>query len=134
MTAIKKKWDYYGLAVYETAGGQEWAVGTEAQVARAARENILDHLWAFRPEFLARYADLDDRAEKALGEMISKLNEDANPLLRRLIGGDKNLNKLVRDAIASDGRGQFLAQYDGHERDSDEVEGLPRGKIAFRLN
>jgi hypothetical protein len=134
MTAIKKKWDYYGLAVYETAGGQEWAVGTEAQVARAARENILDHLWAFRPEFIARYAGLDDRAVNALGEMMGKLSEDANPIVRKLIGSDRNLSKLVRDAISVDGRGHYLAQYDGHERDSDEVEGLPRGKIAFRLN
>jgi len=133
MPAAKKlTYDYYGLPIYETEDRHEYAVGTDAQATKAAREYILDSLWAFRTEFIVSAAKLDDKAIKSIRDMQEKMSEDANPLIRRLIG-EQNLSRFVREAISADGRGHFLASYDGHEQRSNDIEGLPRGKIAFRI-
>jgi hypothetical protein len=130
--ATKLGWKHYGLDVYEV-DGEEWAVGTDAQATRAAREDILDHLWAFNASFIGRLVGLTDAEEKALEKMQRDLSEDANALVRRIVG-ERNIDKLVREAIREDGRGHFLSGYDGEERESDEIEGLPKGKFAYRQN
>lgn len=134
MAAAKKlSYDHYGLDVYETEDGKEWAVGTEAQANRAAKEDILEHLWAFNSSFIAKAVGLTDEEEKGLALMQKELNEGANALMRRIIG-ERNIDRLVRDAIKADGRGHFLSGYDSEERDSNDIEGLPRGKLAYRMN
>lgn len=133
MAAKKLTYKNFGLEVYETSDGREYAVGTQAQAERAAKETILDSLWAFNASFIASFAGLDSATEKAIREMQSKLSEDANPLIRRLIG-ERNLNNFVKKALQADGLGHFLSSYDSEEIDSDDVEGLPRGKLAFRMN
>lgn len=131
--ATKKSYDHYGLAIYETEEG-EFAVGTHAQAMKAARANILDSLWAFNSDFIARFAGLDDRAAAAVRKMQEDMSEDANEIVKRLIGGPGKLNKFVAEAIRADGLGHFLSGYDGEERRSDDIEGLPKGKLAFRIN
>ena len=130
--AKKTSWKHYGLDVYEV-DGQEWAVGTEAQANRAAREYVLDSLWAFNSDFIARQVGLTSEEEKALKKLQTEMSEDANSLVRRIIG-ERNLNRFAIDAIDADGRGHFLSGYDGEERASDEIEGLPHGKLAYRIN
>jgi len=134
MAAAKKlSYDHWGLAVYETEDGREWAVGTESQANKAAKENVLESLWAFRTDYIARAVGLTDQEERGLQAMQEKLSEDANAIVRRIIG-ERNLDRFVRYAIDSDGRGHFLSPYDGEEHSSDEIEGLPRGKLAYRIN
>jgi hypothetical protein len=58
----------------------------------------------------------DDRALAAFDKMRETLCEDANELVQSMVGD--RLDELVTDAIGADGRGHFLASYDG-----DEVEG-----------
>jgi hypothetical protein len=133
MAAKKLGWKIYGLDVYETENGQEWAVGTAAQADRAARENILDSLWAFNASFIAGLVGLTSEEEKALKDFQEKLSEGANSIVRRIIG-ERNINQLVKVAIKADGRGHFLSSYDSEEHDSNEIEGLPKGKLAYRIN
>jgi hypothetical protein len=128
----KLSWKHRGLDVYEV-DGQEWAVGTAQQANRAAREEILDSLWAFNSSFLARFIGLTNEEEKALRKMQEEMSEGANSIVRRMVG-ERNLNHLVEEAINADGRGHFLASYDSEEHESDEIEGLPRGKFAYRIN
>lgn len=125
--------DYFGLKTIETDDGAEYAVGTKAQAEKAAKAYILDSLWAFRAEFIARICKLSTKEAEAIKKMQAEMSEDANPLVQRIIG-EKNLGRFVKEAIRADGLAHFLASYDGKERRSDDVPGLPKGKLAFRVN
>ncbi len=76
-------------------------------------------MWAFNAEFIASHCktNLDTKAVDALRGMQSELCEDANPLVEALI---EDLDHFIKDAIAADGRGHFLAGYDFEENEQDE--------------
>jgi hypothetical protein len=131
--AEKLSYDHYGLPIYKADDGNEYAVGTKAQAMKAAKANILESLWAFNTDFIARFAGLDERAQKAVSKMQADMSEDANDIVRKLIGESK-LKKFVKAAIDADGLGHFLSPYDSEERNSSDIEGLPKGKLAFRTN
>jgi hypothetical protein len=114
--------------------GREYAVFTDEEADFAARSNILDSLWAFNPHFILRHTNFystssveeDEAFEDALKELQGRICEGANPIIRALI---VNLDEFVNDAIQADGRGHFIAQYDGEEI---EING---GKYyAYRMN
>ncbi len=132
---LGKKFAYkhYGLALYLAHDGNEYAVGSNAQAHKAAKEYILDSLWTFNANFIANIAGLDNQEERTVRKMQEEMSESANPLIRRIVG-EKNLGRLVREAIAANGLGHFLSPYDGHKRDSSTIPGLPKGKLAFRTN
>jgi len=134
MTAKKTSHNHYGMPVYETSEG-EFAIGTEAQANKAAREYILDSLWAFNSSFIGKFAKLSASETKTIKTMQREMSEGANPLIRRIIG-EKNLDYFVREAIRADGRGHFLSPYDGREETSDRIDdtGLPKGRLAYRIN
>lgn len=128
--ATAQKYRHYGLKVYRVDDG-EFAVGTEEEVDAAVRECVRESLWAFRPEFLANYTP-DGVDAEILGIIIEMKCEDATEIIAKLV--DERLGKLIDDAVASDGRGHFLSSWDGEERDSDDIKGLPKGRLAFRIN
>ena len=114
--------------------GREYAVFTDEEATYATRSNILDTLWAFNPNFILKHTEFyrassvneDEAFEEALGELQSRICEGANPIVKALIA---NLDDFVWDAIEADGRGHFLALYDG-----EEIE-LERGKYyAYRVD
>lgn len=90
-------------------GSEEYLVLTDDEADTAVRECILDSVWAFRPSFLV--AHMTDVTEKMVS-IIQEQCEDANPVILRLID---DVDHFVDDAIAADGRGHFLASYDGEE-------------------
>jgi hypothetical protein len=96
-----------------TAGSAEWLVLTESEADETAAERIRDSLWAFRADFLADHCrvTLSRRAVEALARVQAEMCEDANDLIRALV----NVDDVVRDAIGTDGRGHYLAGYDGRE-------------------
>lgn len=130
----KLDYSHYGLAIYETDGGEEYAVGSERECQVAAIAYCRDTLWACRTGYLASYLGWDDAVTKAIARMQEDLCEDANPIIAKLIGSGKDIELFCQDMIDCDGRGAFLASYDGEEIDSDSIEGLPRGLIAYRIN
>lgn len=95
-------------------GRAEYLVLTYAEADERAREYIAESLWAFNPTFIASHSKVlhSIAAVKALGQMQAELCEDANPLVRAMID---DLEHFMDDAIKADGRGHFLAQYDGEE-------------------
>lgn len=133
--------DYLGESVehiggenYETESGREYFILTDEEATEAAREEIGRTLWAFNADFILEHAHNSDEPtsfEWLTGiESIKKAQaeqcEDFNGLARCLVG---NLEQFASDAIEADGRGHFLAAYDG-----DEVE-LVRGELfAYRVN
>lgn len=113
--------------------GTLWLVGSEREADKAAKEYILDSLWAFKTSFIASVANLSNAEERAIEKMQRDMSEDANPIIRRIIGESK-LNHFVKMAIDADGRGHFLSPWNGEEVDSDDIPGLPKGKLAYRLD
>lgn len=92
----------------------------DAACARA----IADSLWAFRPSFilgLVSGISFSDKAIKAFEEMASELCEDMSAIWLSMLGFNEldeidSNTLLVEQAIAHDGRGHFLSQYDGVEQ------------------
>lgn len=115
-------------------GSWEYLVMTDEEADEALKEYILETLWAFNPRFVVMHTkfymessiEADEAFEEALKEMQGKLCEDANPIIRALI---VNIDEFIENAIQADGRGHFLASYDG-----EEIE-LNHGKYyAYRIN
>ena len=125
---FEKQWDSF------CAYGYEYLVLTDEEADKAAKEYILETLWAFNPRFVVMHTkfymessiEADEAFEEALKEMQGKLCEDANPIIRALI---VNIDEFVENAIQADGRSHFLSSYDGKE-----IE-LNNGKYyAYRIN
>ena len=106
-------------------GSEEWRVLTDTEANTAAREAILESVWAFRPEFLAAHTVAGVDAETIRTIQENDKCESNNAVLTRLID---DVDHFVDDAIKADGRGHFLSSYD-----SEEIE-LPGNLFAYRVN
>ena len=104
-------------------GREEYRVLTDEEADEAAAAAATDSLWAFNVSFLSRYVPAlrDSRAAKAWTKVQGELCEEAGPLVEALLGD--RLDEAMRDAISEDGRGRFLAGYDGEESEQ-RVEGV----------
>ena len=110
---------------YETfeAEGGEYLVLTDAEADLEVKNRIKEDLWAFRSSFIVshvkNYANLSQKQvevmEEALEKMQAKLCEGANPIVEALID---NMSRFIDDAVEADGRGHFLASYDGDEAET----------------
>lgn len=107
---------------FDTSVG-EFLVLTDDEADEKAREEIRQSLWAFNPEFILKHTkvyenttDYEDEAIiEALKEVQSRICESANELVYALIN---DFDEFCEDAIYVDGRGHFLAYYDGSEYES----------------
>jgi len=105
-----------------TVGKSEYLVLTDKEANDKAREEIEHSLWAFNPDFILIHnencSSMDnweyDTAIEALKEAQGKSCENLNGLVRCLIS---NMDEFVEDAIMEDGRGHFIAFYDGMEEE-----------------
>ena len=103
-------------------GREEYLILTDSESDERVAESIKEFAWAFNPEFLAAHmTDIDASDLKPIQEKC----ESANPVILKLID---DVEHFVNDAVLSDGRGHFLASYDGDEND------LNGGFFAYRLN
>lgn len=92
---------------------ESYLVLTDEEADKKAAEYIKDSLWAFRPSFLKSY--VPEEVDEEIIKIIQEKCESANGAMLRLVGSD--LEKLIEDAIAADGRGHFLSGYDGNEHE-----------------
>ena len=123
----ESKWDTYGLRTFEADGG-EYAIGTNEECDEAAADYIRETVWAFQGWFIA-----DHSPEGLTSQNIDALRgdscEDANAALIALIEAGSGMADFIDAAIKADGRGHFLAGYDGGELESD------CGNVfAYRIN
>jgi hypothetical protein len=98
-------------------GNQEYLVCTDEEADQEVKENILESLWAFNTDFILSHSKIEnysDRTEKAFRKMQEELCESANEIVKTII---EDLDEFVEDAISADGRGYFLAGYDGNENE-----------------
>lgn len=109
-----------------SCGGEEYRVLTEYEADEAARAYIDDSLWAFNADFILEHSKVSrydeqtfNRTVKALERMQELLCEDANAIVEALI---EDLGDFEDEAIDSDGRGHFLAMYDGEENETEDGE------------
>jgi hypothetical protein len=96
--------------VYQ-CGETHYYVLSDREANSKAYDSIMESMWAFKPSFILSQANLPENSLEII-EGITGWAEHANEIISRLI---ENKDKFVRDAIRSDGRGQFIAQYDGKE-------------------
>lgn len=109
---------------------KEYLVLTNEEADELAKSEIKELLWAFNPDFIATHCKthLPETAIKALESMQSKIGESCNGLIEALI---EDMDEFVRDAVLADGRGHFLATYDGEEQ---EVVSNGIAFYIYRLN
>ena len=94
-------------------GNAEYLLLTDSQADKIAKDYIKESIWAFSPWFVASHTDLDEEIIKHLQEKC----EDANDVLLNSI---KDVDAFISDAIGIDGRGHFMATYDGYEQQIDD--------------
>ena len=109
---------------YILPNGDSYFVLTDQESDEYATSEIEDMLWAFDANWLAGYTGL----HKAVFESLSAGYENSNEAIMALINNAGSMDEFVQDAIDADGRGHFVANYDG-----DEIE-LENGYYAYRVN
>ena len=115
---------YYDDDYAYAYGNEEYLVLTDKEADEKAREEIEETLWAFNADFILRHASTYDEmdsyefesAEKSLRRAQEECCESLNPLVKALI---EDIDDFVEDAIMADGRGHFIARYDGYENVQD---------------
>lgn len=120
-------------SVYEDnvfeVGKAEYLVLTDKEADEYVKEEIERSLWAFNASFILGHCATYERgatnweyesAKKALEMIQGHFCEGINELILALI---KDVDEFVKDAVAADGRGHFLAHYDGDE-DEQKIDGV----------
>ena len=109
---------------YILPNGDSYFVLTDQEADEYATSEIEDMLWAFDASWLAGYTGLN----KAVFEALAEGYENSNEAIMALINNAGSMDEFVQDAIDADGRGHFVANYDG-----EEIE-LENDYYAYRVN
>lgn len=117
----------YGMTVL-SCGRAEYAVGTDEEAQEACCEYVKDTLWAFNASFILSECGLPSELEDGIRAMQEKQCESCNDTILALVEKCTSIDEFALSAISADGRGHFLANYDGNEMD------LNDGYVAFRIN
>jgi len=118
--------DCYGLTVFEI-GRDSYAIGTDEEADAACESYIEDSIWAFNAEFICGCCGLPHELAEAIAAWQGKACEGANEGLLKLVNNCCGLDHFTQEAVSADGRGHFLASYDGDEID------LGGGLFAYRI-
>mgnify|MGYP003132135936 FL=1 len=90
---------------------EDYLVLTDEQADDWVREDIEQMVWAFTPSFLSAHTGYVD---EDVFKWLQQKCEGANDAIMSMI---KDFDAFVEDAVACDGRGHFLAGYDGIEHE-----------------
>jgi hypothetical protein len=105
----------------------KYLIMSDEEADEAAKESIIESLWAFRPMFLSECTNIHSKVFEAL----SGLYEDANEPILNLVERTCGINELVRQATSADGRGHFLSTYDSDET---EIQIKDETYYVYRTN
>ncbi len=89
---------------------ESYMILTDEEADEKVKEYIKDSVWAFNSSFLASHSKADEKVFEILAEQCESSNEAVLSLI-------DDFDHFVDDAILSDGRGHFLATYDGAEEE-----------------
>lgn len=109
--------DYDDCLFGDSDFDHEYLVLTEEEATQRAIAAARESLWAFQGAFWGRYTNLSPDAVKALDKAQGTLCEDFGSVLEAIVGD--RLDEMLKDAVNADGRGHFLAGYDGEEGEID---------------
>ncbi len=98
---------------YFEVNGDEYLVLTDEEADEEVKNYIKESLWAFIPEFLSANTGMSKKVFEKLYGMCGEGNE----AILAIVEGTCGLDKLIKEAILADGRGSFLATYDGIEHE-----------------
>jgi len=104
----------YDASLFEV-GSREYLVLTDEEADKRATTDAGESLWAFSASFWGRYTSLPQSTIAAVAKIQGTLCEDFGPVLAAILGN--RLDEMLADAVAEDGRGHFLASYDGEENE-----------------
>lgn len=95
------------------AGGLgTFLVLSDDEAGAAVFDYVRESVWAFNADFLAKQTDVPAEMFEAVQEQCEGANDAILPLIERTEDG---LAGFVAAAVEADGRGHFLAGYDGEE-------------------
>ena len=97
-------------------GSSQYLVLTDEEADQQAADYIRETVWAFVPAFLASYVPDGIYAEH-IDAMRGDQCEGFNDAAVALVKAGRGMDELIKGAIGADGRGHFLATYDGIERE-----------------
>lgn len=97
---------------------------TDEMADKRAREYIRESLWAFKSEFILEHSKVE-LPVIYLEELQGQACESCNELVFALL---EDFDEFVKDAVKADGRGHYIAQYDGKEIK------LENGLYMYRVN
>ena len=109
---------------YILPNGDSYFVLTDQEADEHATDEIENMLWAFNAAFLASYTGLHEAVFEALAEGY----ENSNEAIMALINNAGSMDEFVQECMDADGRGHFVANYDG-----EEIE-LENDYYAYRVN
>lgn len=98
---------------------QEYLVLTDEEADEEAKKEVKGSLWAFNSDFIVEHSKIgyNERVIKILQNIQSELCEDCQELVEALI---EDIDEFCEDALNEDGRGHFLADYDGVENQQND--------------
>jgi hypothetical protein len=117
--------DSCGMTTFEI-DGCEYAIATDGEADKAARESMEQSVWAFNAEFILGQCNLPRELADGLKAWQEKECEGCNDDLLRMVerlAGDS----FFEAAICADGRGHFITSYDGEENEQGEF-------FIYRMN
>lgn len=132
----------YNEKFFEISDGREYRVLTNEEADEETRSEIENSLWAFNAAFICQTCGfLNGKSYTEQNRIIDSLEamqkacENANDFIAAMIKGTCGLDIFVEKAIDADGRGHFLASYDGEENVIYEKEnGHDKDYWIYRIN
>jgi hypothetical protein len=102
---------------YDEAAYGGYIILTDDEADERAKDSIRESVWAFVPSFLVDY--LPDGVGTEVIEALQPQCEGANGAILSMLGD--RFDEFADDAMSTDGRGHFLAGYDGDEHEFDHA-------------
>lgn len=102
---------------HENDYNADYFVYTDEEADEAMIEEVRQSAWAFNAEFILEECGLDLSGAESLRNMQSESCEYANDFILSLIEKCSDIETFAEAAASADGRGHFLARYDGDENE-----------------
>lgn len=112
--------DYLGYDSPEDICVENYNIFSDDDAYNACKDIIRENLWSFNPAFLTKHMGGLIGPDDA-NQIANRMYEDASPVFLEMI---QDFDAFVDDAIKSDGRGHFLASYDGVEMNLGTIDGI----------
>lgn len=103
-------------------GQQEYLIVTDDDADRLVADAIRESLWAFNAEWIVEHSILpySSATIDAVKLVQERMCEDANEFVESIL---EDFTDFVDESVSADGRGHFLAGYDGDETEYEDADG-----------